>query len=526
MRARTTLGAAAVAAAMLLAACGTDTPTPSGGAPSDTPAAPPAAPGTPEEPSGPTGTLVVAQAGEWESPDPILDGGYFSVNKYRVMYDQLFYMSPDGELLPRIVTDWEANEDGSAWSMTIREDIVFHDGEPLTVDDVIYSIDTVITTEGSRLQIYTGRIEEIERTSDTVVTFHLNAPAADFPRTIYYLSVVPEHAYEELGPEGFAAAPIGSGPYRFVSWTDGVEVVFEANEDYWGEPPRFETVRVLSVPDGNARVNGLLSGAIDVAPISPEQVDIVNNTPGYSVAMAPGNQTVYLSFNVANPILDNADFRRAVNHAIDREAITENILGGLASPLGQSAPSVVIGHDPTIEAVEYDPDLARELLEASGYAGETIPFAYPTDGNILSSSIVAQAVAQYLGEIGINLDLRGIDNASFSINSREHRHEGIFFTQFSPNAMDAASTLNFIYRTSGYAYFEDDEIEALIVQAGASPDPTDRQAVLSQIWQRNRDQAYVIDLYTSQNLVGLADGFDYVPRGDGQVYPVDVQVVG
>jgi peptide/nickel transport system substrate-binding protein len=284
-------------------------------------------------------------------------------------------------------------------------------------------------------------------------------------------------------------------------------------------------VSIVPVPDANARLNGVLSGDIHLTSITPEQIPDVEGAAGMAVQQAPSNQTIFLSSNITQGFLADPDFRKAVSMAIDREALTTQLLGGAATPLGQTAPAVVTGHVEDIEAEAYDPDGAQALLEEIGYDGTPIPFEYPSDGNIVNSTLVAQAIAQQLGEVGIEVDLQGSDWASFLLDWNDKQMQGLYLFQFSPNAMDASSTLNLNFKSTGYVYWDDAELDALIAQAAATSDPDARLDVFADIWEYNLAQEYVINLYGSENVVAHPTWMDFDVRGDGQVYFVDATAV-
>lgn len=469
--------------------------------------------------------IVVAQPADITTTDPIYDGSLYAVNVWRALYDQLFYMTADGQLEPRLVTEYSSNDDATVWNFRLRDDVAFHDGSPLTVDDVIFTFDTITDTPDATGRNYIGSIAAMEKVSDFEMNITLSAPTADFPRQAYYLSIVPSDYYSSVGPEGFAAAPIGSGPYSFTSWEPGTSIELTRNPDYWGEEAQWTEVSVVPVPDANARLNGVLSGDIDLTSIAPEQIPDVEAASGMKVQQGPSNQTVFLSSNINNGFLSDSGFRKAISLAIDRELLAEQLLAGAATPLGQTAPDVVTGHVDSIAAEPFDPDQARELVEASGYDGTPIPFQYPSDGNIVNSTIVAQAIAQQLGEVGITVELQGTDWASFLLDWNAKQMQGLYLFQFSPNAMDASSSLNLNYKSTGYVYWNDPELDALIAQAAATSDPDARLEVFADIWEYNLEQEYVMNLYGSENVVAMPSWMDFTVRGDGQVYFVDATAV-
>jgi peptide/nickel transport system substrate-binding protein len=477
-----------------------------------------AASGSASESSAPgKDSIVVAQPDDVKTPDPVLDNGLYSNNIFHSLYDQLTSVDGDGELQPRIATEWTATPDAKSWTFTIQEGLTFTNGEPLTADDVAFSFQAVIDAEESLNKIYTNQIETVTADDDTHVTFVLKNGNAAFPRFAYYISIVPKDYYTAEGADGFAAAPVGSGPYSFVSWTPGVSFVLKANPDYWGEKPAIENVTVQPIADADARLNGLLSGDIDLTSLTPSQVDSVDGA-GLTVQEGQSNQLVYVGFQAMTGPLANADLRSAISLAIDRETLMETIQDGYGTvaTAASVAPNVA-GFDDSLETLPYDPDQARELVASSGYDGTPIEFDYATGGNVPNSAELAQAIASQLEEVGIAVDLKGIEYATFNLMSSSKQYTGMYLTQFSPSMMDAATTLNYLYGPTGFALFSDPEVDSLIIEAGTTVDEQARLDVINEVWALNAEQMYLANIDYTVAAYGLTSGLSWTTRADGQV---------
>lgn len=496
--ARIAVAATAAASVLLLAAC-------SGGSSADTAAST-------------KDSIVVAQPSDLANADPVIDNGLYSTNIFHAVYDQLTTVDGEGALQPRLATEWTASDDAKTWTFTLRDDATFSDGTAVTAEDVRFSFQAVIDDPDSLNKIYTNNIESMTVVSDTEITFQLKAGDAAFTRRVYYISIVPEAYYTSLGSEGFAAEPVGSGPYTFVSWTPGVSVVLKANAEYWGGEPAIENVTVEPIADADARLNGLLSGDIDLTAIAPAQVASVESS-GYTVAEGQSNQLIYVGFNeTSNAALANADLRNAISLAIDRETIIDTIQDGYGTIANASsvAPNVN-GFDAELPDLEYDPEAAEKLVASSGYDGSPIPFQYPTGGNVPNSAEVAQAMASQLAEVGINVELEGIEYSSYVLLTSSKAHTGMYITQFSPSMMDASTTLNYLYGPTGYAIFADEDINALIVEANATVDVDARNAVIAKIWELNAERTHLANIDYTVATYGVAPDLDWTPRADGHV---------
>lgn len=465
-----------------------------------------------------TRMVTIGASSDIGSIDPLIDSSLASNNVYHAVFDQLVRVSADGEIEPRLATSWVANEDATEWTFSLRDDATFHDGTPVTAEDVAYSFTTVQANPESRNATYTAVIQSVVVTSPTEITFTLTQPNAAFARVVYQIGIVPKAVYEAVGPDGFAQEPVGSGPYAVVSYTPGVSLVLEAYDGYWDGERDVENVTIIPVPDADARVNGLLSGEIDVAAVSPFQLEAFEGSDSVTVTEEAGNQLVFLGFNSGLAPLDDPAFRRAIDLAVDREAIVEQILGGYATAGSSSslAPAV-FGGDASLPVVEQDLAEAKALVAASGYDGTPIPFDYPTDGNIAASSEIAQAIAGQLEAAGIVVELKGNDGASHNTLWMGKGFTGIYLNQFAPSNMDANGTFTFLYGPTGKAMFTDPAVDDIIARSGSAVDPEIRRGVVGEMWELNAAQTYVSNLYYSDWLTGVNADIDFETRADGQL---------
>ncbi|MFI5717853.1 ABC transporter substrate-binding protein [Nocardia sp. NPDC051750] len=464
-----------------------------------------------------TSSITVAQPMDLKSPDPVIDNSLYSTNIFRSVFDQLNEVMPDGSLAPRLATGWTASGDARTWTFPLRRDSTFHDGTPVTAADVVFSFQAVMGNPRSLNRIYTNNIENVAADRQGGVVFTLKKADAAFPRIAYYISIVPQQYYERVGPEGFADNPIGSGPYRFVSWTPGVSVELTSYPEYWGGAPSIRNVTVLPVADPEARINGLLAGDIDLTSLTPAQISAVQGAAEPVEKQA--NQLVYLSGNAeaGGPLADQK-LRNAISMAIDRTTIIDTVLYGYGAVASGSAVAPdVEGYDGSLAPLDHDIAEATRLVAESNYRGTPIPLDYPTDGNVPMSNQLAQAVAAQLSRIGIRVELRGSDAASFDLKWTSHEFRGLYLSQFSPSMMDASTTLNYLFGPTGNALFSDPEIDALIVQAGTTVDERKRRAVMSEIWLLNQQRSWVINLDYTVSTYGKTIGLRWQPRADGHV---------
>lgn len=317
-----------------------------------------------------------------------------------------------------LATDMKVSEDGLTWTVTIRDDVKFTDGEALTAGDVAFTYNTL--RDASSVNDFT-MLKEAVALDDITVEFQLNRPYSIWPYTMAITGIVPEHAY---GPD-YGMHPIGSGRYIMKQWDKGQQVIFEANPDYYGEAPKMKQVTVLFM-DEDAAYAAALSGQVDLAYTSAAYSDqtidgyrlfsceTVDNR-GFNLPAIPSGETDENGVALGNDFTSDIGVRRAINLAIDRETMIENVLNGH----GTAAYSVcdkMPWYNPAART-EYDPDMAKAILEESGWTkgadgirekdGVKAEFAllYPAGDSVRQA--LAAETANQLSEFGIQVNIEG-----------------------------------------------------------------------------------------------------------------------
>lgn len=490
------LVAAALAATLTLAACGAST-------------------ASPDTENG--GSVVIAQVTEPDNlPDPIIDGSLAGYNYYYNIFDRLVMLDADGELQPQLATEWASNEDFTQWTFTLRQGVTFHDGSDLTAEDVVFTYQTILDTPDSSILDYMRALDQVSASADgTQIIFDLNAPFSPWPSITTAVHIVPQAIYQDAGSAAFAENPIGSGPFQFVSRTRGVDYVMERYDDYWGEVPALERVTFQTIADEDARLNGVLSGSVDVALISPNQVQGVASDTRISIEGRISNGVTFLGVNTQAEALQDELVRRAIVHAIDYEAIVDTVLAGAGQATSQIVAETVAGYDPSLGLAEYDPDLSRQLLEEASYDGAAVILEYASDGRIPLSTEVAQAIGGYLSAVGINVSLSGMDQASFSgrvYGTQDMR--GLFLNTWAPSTMDGDMPATNMFAGGANDYENSEETAALVSDQRQVGDQ-DRIDVFGELARMNLELGLLIPLYSPETIYAVNPALDWTPRVDG-----------
>lgn len=419
------------------------------------------------------------------------------------LHDALVKPMPGNHLSPSLAVSWTASEDKLAYEFKLREGVTFHNGDPFTADDVVFSF------RRAKAKLLQEKVKDVVVMDPHRVRFVLKEAWPDF-LTFYgtFASgagwVVPKNYVEKVGDEGFRKAPIGLGPYKFVSNKPGIELVMEAYEGYWRKKPTVQRLVFRSVPEATTRLAMLKRGEVDLAYLLDAPLaEQVKRDPNLKLAFSGGIGTYYLDFlDMWDPKSPwaNPKVRLAASHAIDRKALSEAETLGASPPTGNIVPRSFAYALP-IEPHAYDPVKARQLLAEAGFAngfdaGELHPWPpYFSAGETIANDLAA---------VGIRTRLRTMERAAFYAALASKKLKGICMCV---NAVygNAASRLSETVPANGaFAYGSYPDVEQLYAQQAREGDPTKREVMLHDIQRLLHER------------VRFAPIFDYVwPSGVG-----------
>jgi peptide/nickel transport system substrate-binding protein len=458
--------------------------------------------------AAPEGTLTwglhVTLATKWLDPS---DTEAF-INPFMVLYavhDALVKPMPGGENTPSLAESWTVSKDGLVYEFVLRKSAKFHNGDPVTADDVKFSFERY---KGAAAKLLKDRVRDVEIVDAGRVRFHLREPWPDF-MTFYGTSatgaawIVPRKYVEKVGEDGFKKAPIGAGPYKVVSFNPGIDLVMEAFDGYWRKIPSVKRLVFRSMPDETTRAAALKAGDVDIVYLlSGPTAEEVKRTPGLRLAAAMPPGVVFLDlpeqWDPKSPWHD-LRVRQAASHALDRNALNQAETLGLSHPTGGLIPRV-LDFARAYPPPPYDPARAKKLLAEAGYpngfdAGDLTPFP--------PFFSLAEAIGNYLQAVGIRTRMRTMERATFLTSWREHKLRGVIMGLGAP-AGNAATRIE-VYATKGgiYSAGEVPEIEALFQRQARELDRKKREGLLHQIQQIMYDRAMYVPIYELAFLWGV-----------------------
>lgn len=451
-------------------------------------------------------TLRIGMASEAQSLDPpnfLLAG---DLTRMDHLYEGLVSLNADGSISPSLATDWEQLSD-TEWEFTLREGVTFHDGEVFDAAAVETSLERARTQ--SQGQGFLAVIEDVEVIDDSTVVLVLERPFSSILNnlTIPAAAIISPLALEESGDD-IATAPVGTGPYQFVSWTPDTSMVFERFDEYWGEPAALAEVEFLPIPEASTRFAALQAGDVDVIENPPPtEVATLEASEDLYAIIEPRGRPIFLGFNLET--VPNVNVRRAVAYAIDQEAIVESVLEGVGRPAteGLIPPEFIEGAEPV--GYPYDPEAARAELEGVDPAELEIEFAVPTE-RYLRDQEIAEVIVDQLSEVGITVSLNAQEPGTW-YQSLLDRETEMYWLGWGLTTGDPADVFERVFRTdavNNMSQFSDPASDALIEELATTPVGTPERLQILEDLQRTvvEDEVAVVPIYQSSNFYAARVG--------------------
>ena len=427
--------------------------------------------------------LHVSLAPTWFDPAE-MSGAITSFMLLYALHDAVMKPMPDQPMAPSLAEAWSATKDGLAYEFVLRKGTTFHNGDPVTADDVRFSFGRCRGADQARIK---ERIAAVEVPDPGRIRFNLKEPWPDFP--MFYVGasgagwVVPRTYVGKVGEDGFKKAPVGAGPYKFVSFTPGVELVLEAFEGYWRKTPRVKRLVFRVIPDESTRFAALKRGEIDIAySIRGELAGEIQHTRGLTLKATVPPAPYHLYFPEQwdpKSLWYDQRVRQAASLAIDRAAINQAVTLGYSPITGSVFPNNFEFYWQPPPPV-YDPERAKQLLADAGYSNGFDAGDYNCD---ISYANVGEAVLSDLGAVGIRAKLRPLERAAFYKSFSERRLRNIIQAGFSSIGNVATRLEAFVVKGGAYVYGSYPEIDALYEQQAVELDRTRRQAILTKAQQ-------------------------------------------
>jgi peptide/nickel transport system substrate-binding protein len=424
-----------------------------------------------------------------------------------------------------LAESWEFQ--GKRWVFKLRKGVKFHNGAPLTSKDVVFSVEKMRDTKGGSLQAPNFKdVSEIQTPDDQTVIFVTKQPNAVFLDRLENRFIISKVAGDKFGDQ-WHQNPVGTGPYRFVSYQRGGNMVFTRNDDYWGGKAAIKEVVFRKVTEDAARLAALESGQADFTNNIPiHEVARLQRHPRVRIDQIEGLRMFFLTMNVAFKPFDNKLVRQAVNYSIDAPSIVKNIFDGIGYPINGPVGPLVVGSDPKLKRYPYDPKKARELLAQAGYRdGLDVQFYYSA-GRYPKDREVCQVVAAQMVKGGFRVELISQEWALFWGQDGVNGGKLPFYYIGRGSLTDADTLYDQYFRTgtTKRCNYSNPEFDKLIVEQQKIPDTKKRIAILQQAGKILMEDVPFVPLYNLADIYGAAKNLVWKKRPDEKILGWDMSI--
>ena len=424
-----------------------------------------------------------------------------------LIFDALLTRDEHLNVQPGVAERWDV-PDPLTYVFHLRHGVTFHSGQPLTSRDVKWTFDSMLQGKVRSTKSSAYRyVDRIEAPDDFTVTFHLKEPYASLLWNLSEgaIGIVPYGALNDV-----TRRPVGSGPFKFVSAEQDKEVILERNDNYWGEKAHLARVRFTVVPDTTTRALELRKGSADLAinALTSDMVFALARNPNLQIDRAPGTILAYLGFNLRDPQLKDVRVRQAIACAIDRRPLIQYVWGGLAQPATDILPTQSWAYNPQAAGFTYDPQKARQMLDAAGYPvhdGVRFHLTMKTSPEE-STRLLAAVLQQQLRDVGIALDVRTFEFATFLADVTTGAFQLYSLRWIGGN--EDPDIFDIVYHSRNFppagrnrGYYSNPRVDMLIDQARRETDQNVRRRLYAELQQVLAQEVPSINLWYFDNVL-------------------------
>lgn len=482
----------------------------------------------------PPNVLVVGQIAEPASLDPHVST---AANDFRIavnLYDGLVRnKSGTLEIEPALATDWTISDDGLEYTFNLREGVSFHDGTPFNAEAVKFNFDRMLDethpfadTGPFPLSFFFSSVDKVEVIDDLTVKFTLSEPYAPFMSNLASPTglIVSPAAVEQFGAD-YGRNPVGTGPFKFEEWQSNTSVVASRNQDYWGGAPALEAAIFRPITDANTRVAEMLSGGIDVLlETPPDNVAQFRDDANYQVVEAVGPHVWYVMLNAKEGPFADVRVRQAVNYAVNKESLVNDVLQGTAEvSAGPIPPAFNWAYNEEVDPYPYDPEMAKQLLAEAGAEGASLTFLVTEGGSgMLDPVPMGTAIQADLAAVGLDVEIQTYEWNTFlsevnpGLEGKADMAEMAWMTS-DPDTLPFLTLRTAAWPEEGgfnSSYYSNPEVDELLDAARVSTDQEERAALYKKVQEiAHEDAAWLFVANWKQNAVvtSAVENFELQP---------------
>ncbi len=472
------------------------------------------------------GALRLGDTADITTFEPYATSTNWDIWTMLLVYDQLTRPTSDGlSIEPSLARSWQVSPDGKTYTFHLQQGVKFHDGTELTAEDVKFCVERAVTAKNTQWAFILDAFKSMDVVDKYTVRANLKRPHAPFlsDMALFAVSIYPKSALATMGAKLWQS-PIGSGPFKFVTWKRGSELALARNPQFWrkdGQPYVDEYHRMVVIDD-NSRVQQVQSGELDICLFPPlAQAKALQGNPQVVVRLDNFMDSYFLTMNVTKAPFTSKLVRQALNYATDKNAIVQKVNFGFGQPSGQALP-VMFGYDSAIAPYPYDPGKARSMLKQAGHTGG-FSFTMLIATGDATGAQEATLIQQQWAELGVKMSIQTEDPNSLTKRIETSPYD----YQISPGYMtsdiiDPDELVSFAMAGNGgteaiWTLYNNKTVNDLAAAGAASLDRAQRQKIYAQLSRIHHDDAPMVFLYhkPSVTLVSPAvQGFKVLPTGN------------
>ena len=482
-------------------------------------------------------TVTMAQFADPEVLDPAYDTAIYTRSIMMNIFDGLVWRQPDGEVVPALAESWEFIDD-TTLKLNLRKGVTFHNGDPFTADDVIFTALRYTDKDDPKpLGPYLrGMFERFEKVDDHTLIMYLPAKNATVMGQFTRMPILPAKAFQAMSKTKFGNAPIGTGPFKFASWERNEQLVLEAYENHWRGRAAIDRYVIKPMPEDFSRFGALKAGDVDIiALLPPERIPSVEADPNLKVGKVSSARNVYFNFNTWIEPFKDIRVRKALNHAVNVPEIIETVMGGLAFRNSSFCGAQLFGHNPNIAHFAYDPEKAKQLLAEAGYPNGFKTKMLGATGNSMKDREVQEAVVAQLAKVGVEVEHVNPEWADFldqyygrdkhGTSRQEDRFQGLVMFGIGGPTLDCNRTMIYRAWSEGKGlYWNTPQTDALIAKQMGTMDKKERGKLLWEIQERISEFVPYLYLFDQVEIYGLNKRIVWDPRPDEFIWAYDIRV--
>jgi peptide/nickel transport system substrate-binding protein len=448
--------------------------------------------------------------------DPRLAQDTSAFRLRELLFNGLVYIAADYSPTPDLAESWE-NPDDQTWVFHLRQGVQFHNGQELTAEDVKYTYETMLDEAfAAPLRAFYEPIQSIEVVDDYTIKFSLDSAYGPF-LAYMDMGIVPKSVVEEQG-QAFGTNPIGTGPFKFVSWQRGDTIELEAFDDHFNGRPKADKIVIKVVPDNSARAVAVESGDLDFiqSPVSPQDVIRLEETSGIQVDRIPASGYTYINLNTADPILSDVRVRQALAHLVNRQQILDTIYKGIGQIANSPIPPGMWAYAADVPGYDYDPEQAAALLDEAGWElgadgirmkeGQPLALTVRTHSEDPDRRQVIEVLQAEFSKAGIQADTNVVEWPSYFADIQESNYQVAIIGWLNLTNPDRAMFRPFtIGGPANYGRYENAEVDKLIQDARATLDQDQAREMYQQASRIIAEEAPYIFLQYQEYIAIYSD---------------------